>query len=304
MEFALILINQILIMFALIGCGFFFFKKGMITKQGCGELGNILVKLVIPVIAINSFWTERTPEKTALILESALIAFVALFVAMVIAAFFFGKISGIRNFAAAFSNAGFIGIPLVQSVLGEEGVFYLSIMIVLLNIIHWTYGIYIITGDKSTVNVKALLKNPVIISVVIGLVIYALNLPKPETVTTLFTTITNLNTPLAMLTVGAQLAQSDLLAMVQNKNSWYVSAVRLVIIPLAVLAVFKFMPIGNENMKLAIMIASAAPVGANVAIYAQQFHKDYSDAVEQVCLSTLLCLVTLPFIITLANMLL
>ena len=75
---------------------------------------------------------------------------------------------------------------------------------------------------------------------------------------------------------------------------------RLLIIPLITIAVFQILPFGSMDVKLAILIAAACPVGSNVAIFAQQYHCDYREAVEQVCLSTIVCLITLPFVTALS----
>lgn len=78
----------------------------------------------------------------------------------------FGQRRRLENFAAAFCNAGFIGIPLVQAVVGQEGVFYIAASVALLNLFQWTYGVYIMTGRKDTISPKAIARNPVVISIV------------------------------------------------------------------------------------------------------------------------------------------
>lgn len=51
-------------------------------------------------------------------------------------------------------------------------------------------------------------------------------------------------------------------------------------------------------------MAASAPVGSNVAIFAQLYHKDYTRAVKEVCMSTLLCIIIMPVIIGIAQFLL
>lgn len=50
-------------------------------------------------------------------------------------------------------------------------------------------------------------------------------------------------------------------------------------------------------MKQTILILAAAPIGSNVAVYAQLYGCDYKQAVKEVVLSTLLCILTMPVII-------
>ena len=107
-----------------------------------------------------------------------------------------------------------------------------------------------------------------------------------------------------MIVSGVFLAQSNLVSMLTKKEVWTVSLFRLVLIPLVTMLVFWIIPFGTLDIKLAVLIASACPVGSNAAIFAQQYDKSYTEAVEYVCMSTLLCLLTLPLVITIASMIL
>lgn len=306
MEIGFLLLKQICVMFLLMLAGYVFYKKGMITDQGSKELGKILLYLVIPVVVINNFCIERTAEKAAELLQSTVLAGAAMLAAIVISHTVFGKRDGISCFSSAFSNAGFIGIPLVTAVMGSQYVFYISVMIVFVNALQWTYGVYVITSDKNVISPKKIITNPIVLSVAAALVIFFSGAGNhmPGVVTSVFNAIAGLNTPIAMMVSGVFLAQSDLLAMFKKKKTYVVCLLRLVLIPLATLALFRILPFGISEMKLALMIAAAAPVGSNVAVFAQAYDKNYTDAVEQVCLSTILCLAALPLVITLASVVL
>lgn len=299
-----ILLKQIIIMFALMAIGFIFFKKKMITVQGSSDMGKILLYLVIPVVIIQSFWITKTPEKTTELFYSILLSFIAMVISVVISYIFFGKEDGISTFSSAFSNAAFIGIPLVTATISEEAAFFIAMMIVLINALQWTIGVHMISKDKNAIHIKKIITNPIVISVVIGLILYFSGIPQPEIMTSLFSNIKGINTALAMIISGAYLAQSDLLEMLKKKNTYLVCLFRLLIIPLLILIILYILPIGTLDIKLTIVIASACPVGSNVAIFAQQYNKNYTEAVEQVCLSTILCLITLPLLVGFAAMIL
>ena len=59
-----------------------------------------------------------------------------------------GKDTAIERFSSVYSNCGFMGIPLVNAMFGSEGVFYLTAFITVFNILAWTHGIIIISGEK------------------------------------------------------------------------------------------------------------------------------------------------------------
>lgn len=303
MGISVTIFQQIFIMFLLMGIGYFFYKKQLISNQGSKDMGKILLYLVLPIVIIRSFMIPNNPENRELLLISTLVTILSLGISMALSRFFFGKTCGISNFSSSFSNVGFLGIPLVASVIGEKAVFYISMIVVLVTTLQWTYGVFVMTKDKSMIQLKTILFNPMVVSAFIGLVLFFTQFPIPGAVLKTSNYIADLNTPLAMMVSGIYLAQTDLKAMVQNKKTYWVSFVRLMIIPVITILIFWLIPFGTVELKLAILIASACPVGSGVAIFANQYEQDYIMAVEQVCLSTILCMLSLPFTISFANLL-
>lgn len=303
MEIVTILIKQVFIMFVLMAIGFVAYRKQILSNQGTKDIGKLLLNVAIPMIVISNFCVEKSAEKTAELFESALLSFLCMALSVAFAYLAYHKKDRIAEFSAAFSNAGFIGIPLVQAIFGSGAVFYISVMIVLINVLQWTYGVYTITDDKNVMDFKKIMKNPLILSVGIGIVIYFLNIRLPKIAMDIISSISAINTPLAMIVSGVYLAQSDLLNAMRKKDAWLLSLSRLIVIPLIVMLVFRFLPFGSTAMKLSILLASACPVGSNVAVFAQQYDKDYRKGVEYVCVSTLLSILALPLVIFVANLL-
>ena len=303
MEIVTILIKQVFIMFVLMAFGFVAYRKQILSNQGTKDIGKLLLNVAIPMIVISNFCVEKSAEKTAELFESALLSFLCMALSVAFAYLAYHKKDRIAEFSAAFSNAGFIGIPLVQAIFGSGAVFYISMMIVLINVLQWTYGVYTITDDKSVMDFKKIMKNPLILSVGIGIVIYFLNIRLPKIAMDIISSISAINTPLAMIVSGVYLAQSDLLNAMRKKDAWLLSLARLIVIPLIVMLVFRFLPFGSTAMKLSILLAGACPVGSNVAVFAQQYDKDYRKGVEYVCVSTLLSILALPLVIFVANLL-
>lgn len=301
MEIVTILIKQVFIMFVLMAIGFVAYRKQILSNQGTKDIGKLLLNVAIPMIVISNFCVEKSAEKTAELFESALLSFLCMALSVAFAYLAYHKKDRIAEFSAAFSNAGFIGIPLVQAIFGSGAVFYISVMIVLINVLQWTYGVYTITDDKSVMDFKKIMKNPLILSVGIGIVIYFLNIRLPKIAMDIISSISAINTPLAMIVSGVYLAQSDLLNAMRKKDAWLLSLSRLIVIPLIVMLVFRFLPFGGTAMKLSILLAGACPVGSNVAVFAQQYDKDYRKGVEYVCVSTLLSILALPLVIFVAN---
>lgn len=303
METTSIVFQQTLTMAIYMLVGFALFKGGKITKEGSKSLANLLVWLIIPAVIINSFCVELSLEKLRALGLSALLAAVALAVSAAISHFAFKK-SPVDNFAAAFSNCGFMGIPLVRAGFGDEAVFLLVGFVVLLNLLQWTYGAALLKGEKGAVSLKGVLLNPITVGTAAGVVLFVTGLGSrlPGVLGGAIGGLAALNSPVAMLVLGIYMAQTSLKETVMSPRLYVLSAVRLLLIPAVTLALLTPLPV-DLTMKYVILLGASAPVGANVAVYAQLYGKDYSYACRTVVLSTVLSILTLPVLVAAAGIL-
>lgn len=301
MEIVSLLFRQNVIMFLYLCIGYILYKKKVITAHGSGEIGRLLLHVIMPAAIIKSYIKDYSGEMLAGFLVSFGAALFALLLAMFISRLVFRRRSAIRQFGAAFSNAGFIGIPLVQMTLGEEAVFYVASFVAILNILQWTYGVFIMTGDRTQISLKKITTNPIAVSQAIGLLLFFLPVKLPAIVTGVIGTLASMNGPLAMIVLGAYLAQVPLKELFTDRLTYLCAAVRLILIPVLTMLCLFLIPEGFGTVRLAVMLAAAAPVGSNVAIFAQIYDKEYTDAVKDVCLSTVLSILTMPVVIGLAN---
>lgn len=295
MENAGIILKQIVIMFIYMGIGYGLFRLKLITKEGSKSLANLILYVVLPCVLVKSFCLERTPERVKWLLISVAGAAVLLVTAMWISHLVFRK-HPVDDFGAAFSNAGFIGFPLITAVLGGQAVFYAAGFVALINALQWTYGQSLMSGDPSMRSIKAVLKNPLVISVGIGLLVFFCNISLPSIVLSPMGALAALNAPLAMIILGVYLAQTDIVSIFTEPRLYLTAAVRLVLIPLVSVCLMKILLRGYPDICLALLLSACAPVGSNVAVYAQKLGKDYTHAVKIVCLSTFLSVITMPLL--------
>ena len=300
----LILVKQILQMFLLAGIGFLLFQGGKISLEGSKTIGNILIYASLPAVIINGFLVDRTAEHVSGLLWSAAGALALIAVSIAVAQIVFRK-DPIGAFATAFSNPGFFGIPLIVATMGQDAVFYAAPFIAFLNIGQWTYGVSRLNGQPvlQGFQPKKLIKAPFVIAILVGLFLFATQLPLPTILRSCLNSVANLNTPLAMFSVGVYLAQTNLAELISRKSLYLISALRLLVIPFICIFVLSLFPASLEQMKLVLLIVIACPVGSNVAVYAQLHDNDYPYAVETVVISTLLSIATIPFILYLASLL-
>lgn len=302
METAFLVARQTLVMFSYMLAGFLLFKGGKLTVKGSKDIATLLLWVIIPSVMINSFCVEFSMERLLLLAQSFLLGGVALFLSMLMGRLIFPK-SPVDDFAVSFSNCGFIGIPLVQAALGESAVAYLVGIIALVNICQWTYGTRLLTGGKSSKGMKELIINPIVISLIIGILLFftGLGTRLPSVITTTLSGFSALNAPVSMLILGVYLAQADMRVMFTNSRLYVLSAIRLLVIPAVTLLLFWALPFPSD-IKMSIFIAASAPIGANVAVYSQLHGLDYPYACQTVTLCTLLSIIGLPLMIMLAGL--
>lgn len=299
-----ILLQQTIIMFALMLLGLLLSRRGMITEQGSRDLSNVLLYAVIPCVILRSYMSEFSTEKLRAMGLSALIAVIAFAASIAIAYLTCGTRHRIENFAVAFGNAGFIGIPLVTAVFGPEAAFYVVSFSTFANLLQWTYGIVIISGKKETMNLRMVFVNPVFISMVIGIALFVLQPTLPTIVTGTIGYIADGNTVLAMIILGYYLSKVQLRGLFADVRLYLFSALRLLVVPAVTILVFLPFPFARGEITLITLIAAATPIASSTAIFAQKFDQDYRRAVSYVCLSTILSVATLPLVMLFAERLL
>jgi len=301
MEIAKLAGSRTIVMFLLMMIGWVLFKTGKLTKQGSKDMANTLINVTLPVTIVQSFLTEYTAEKTRWILYSLGLSTACIGLSMLLSHLFFRK-KPIDNAGVSFSNAGFIGLPLVQAILGSDAVIIAAPFAAVLNVLQSTYGVWVLDDKKSKIALREVIKGPIVLSAVIGMACYFLRISVPPIISSVISMTTGMNAPLAMLVLGVYLAQTEIKSLFIRADLYINSLVRLIVIPIATLVMLSFLPESLSVIKMTLMIIASAPVGANVAVYSQLRGLDYTYACKTVCLCTLLSVVTLPVMLMLAEL--
>lgn len=304
MELSMIILKQIVLMFIYMMIGFLLYKKKFVTKQGSKELGLILLYVILPVVIVKAYLVTFSAELLRGLALSFAASLLVLLLSMLLSRIVFRSKYPIEQFSSAFSNAGFIGIPLVEMTFNDSmAVFYVSSFVALLNILQWTYGIVVMTGKRDSIAPKKITTNPIVISFIVGIILFFLPVELPEVLDSAVAAVSSMNAPVAMIILGTYLAQMKLRELFTDRMVYLCAVMRLIVIPLATAAVLALIP-GNEMLKMSVLIVAATPVGSNVAIFAQMEDMDYTQAVKDICLSTLLCIVTIPLVVSAAGVIL
>lgn len=306
MEAFLSVVMEVAVILILILVGYFTVKKGMFTKESLGSITSFLLYIVTPCLLVSSFLSAEPGKLDGwTMLLAVVLPALSIVISIAVSYLFFrGEPLGRRRvlrFSTVFCNVGFMGIPLVEGIVGSEGVLYGSFFIAVFNIFCWTYGYVMMGGGK--VRLKALLLNPGIIGIAIGLPLYLLNVPVPALIERPVELLSALNTPLAMIVVGGYIAQVKLRAFVSDLAVYKMAVLRLVVAPLLYLAlVWLLRP--DETLLMSTVIQAATPVAANCVLFAVQYGSDAELASKSVAVSTALSVVTIPLLTVLVQALL
>ena len=274
--------KQVGVLFALMVVGFLCNRRKLLNAVAIKGVTELLVLIVTPCVIVHSFIQQKFAPSLLGDLGWALA--MSVFAHVVGAAIAFLCLhdrnpnrGGVLRFATIFSNAGFMGIPLEYALLGADGVFFGAMYVVVFNLVCWSLG------------------------VALGLPFFLFSLKLPEVVGRPVAMLADLNTPLAMIMVGWYLAETDFRPVLRCGAAYGVAALRLVAVPLVVIAAFAgvraCVPALNPVMAVAISTAAAAPTAALTTVIAARYDKDVSTATSLVSGTTLLSILTMPPIV-------
>lgn len=297
-----ILLKKSATMFLLMLCGYTIKKKKVISGTASSDLANVLLYVATPAIIINPFINSQENFGKILV-ETTFISLICILVCAIVSALIYRN-DQIAKYATTFTNCGYMGIPIVTSILGTAGVKYLSMYIVLANIFNWTLGVKIMSTNKNDLSLKKVFFNPSIIAFVVGILLFTLRIKVPSLVIETFSSLSELNASLSMIILGIYLADSDIKQVFINKKSYQISFVRLVLIPAVCIPIILLVPFGSFETKLVATIAVSTPCATSTGIFSQKFGRDYKTASYYVCLSTVLSLITLPTVTAIIGLLL
>ncbi|MCR5621306.1 MAG: AEC family transporter [Treponema sp.] len=305
-------LKQLLIMMAIAVLAFAFSKRNKLGEVESSFLSRLLLYFVNPCLIFNSFNKEfdgqKLKELAFVILLSIILHFImTLMVTIFIRSKNEKQLDGLEKVGIVMTNCGFIGIPLINGVFGQEGIFYLTGYLAVFNIWLWTYGEYQMSHSFKLTKV---LTNPNIIALLCGLALYCLPATLPEVIAKPLTYISDMNTALSMVLLGMLFASFK-----KTGDAPYarriakVCLLRLVVCPvvclLLVLAAWKTFACGaGLRMELFVaFICSLCPVGMSVSSFACLFNKDASYTSLMVLSTSALCIISVPTFVRLAELL-
>jgi len=298
MELALITAQQVIVLFLLIGTGMLAVKTGVLKLENKQALSNLLVYVIVPAMIVNSYRMEFSAEILHNLLAAFGMSILAILVGTVITLALTARKKSSRTpifrFACIFSNAAYMGFPLISALFGSEGLLYASAYVTVFNILLWTMGYGFVSGSSSVKEVgRSLLHTPVLYAVAVGLAVYLLQIPIPNLIAQPLELLAGMNTPLSMMITGMLIAAGSVKSIVTDGHIWQLAAVRMLLIPAVCLALFSLLGFHGTAAQVVVLL-ECCPAAAITSVFAVQFGHDEHFAAGSVVLTTLLSIIILP----------
>jgi predicted permease len=294
-------------LFILGAVGYLIRKKDVLKDEANSNIPKLITEVTLPCLIISSMQIEYTWDKVAdmgLMLIVGIVAFVIQYGFVALIPGIFGLADkhekGIYQFMVMFQNSGFIGIPVLATIFGEEAIFFGAIYIIPYRVLIMTLGVKMMDSRIRKFNYKELL-NPGMAATVIGLFLFFTQIKLTDFINQPLEIVGGLTTPLAMLFIGASMIDLKFEKIFVNKRMYIISFIRLLAIPIILLIVIKGFVI-NEIARGVPVIIHAMPVATLCTIFAKEYDNNVDLASSGVFMTTLLSMVTIPIVATLLLM--
>ncbi len=304
------LFEQTLILFVFIAAGFGLTRAKIIHSEHAKILSELLMYVFITCSCLNTFATNFTLEyitgKYPLIIAGgAIIIFTGVvmhFVAKPFSKKPYERV--IYEYSLVMPNYGGVGYPIVLGLFGSAGLTDFMVFLIPVMIYTYTYGYCSLT--KRNISLRHLfsmrtllmLANPIIISMIIGMIMGLTGMKLPGFLDSVVTSSAGCLAPVAMLIVGITIADFDIKKLLSNKRAYIVVALRLVIIPLVIGGVMWLIGIRGDILKYTVMFL-AIPCGMNTVTLPKLFDENCEIGASMALLSNPLACVTMPLVLAL-----
>lgn len=290
------MIDMQLMMFLLVGIGFFIRKKGIVNTEGRMNMIDLCLHITLPFNVLHSFlrkwdWNLFIACGVILLLSIGFNAISVFFSAILYKKQETNRQKSLK-YGTIISNSGFLGNPMVEGIYGSDGLLYAALFMLPVRIVMWTIGIAVFLKGRKEKLWKNVLTHPCIVAIYAGVIIMVCGIQFPTFVEKTIVGISGCNTPLSMMLVGMMLAEVKPKGLIDKTMVFY-TAIRLLVIPAVVFAITAFLPVEGMLRGITVIMAGM-PAPITTALLSAKYGGDEKYATGMVFLSTILSLITLP----------
>ncbi|MSU80932.1 AEC family transporter [Anaerobutyricum soehngenii] len=305
MHISLLLMNQIIQLFIMIFMGLIIVKANLLKAEDSKILSVIVLYLIIPCVIINAFqvnYTKDTVQGLLITLAASVLTQIILLIVISVSGKFL-HLNEVEIASIYYSNSGNLIVPIVTFILGKEWVLYGCVFMSVQLVFIWTHCKKIISRE-STYDWRKIVLNINMISIAIGIILFLTRIHLPANINNTLSAVGSMIGPASMIVTGMLFAGMDLKQIFANKRVYFISFLRLIIVPVIALFLIKcsqlstFSSNGNKLM-LIVFLAIITPSASTVTQMCQVYGNDsqYASAINVV--TTLLAIITMPLMVML-----
>lgn len=296
------ILTSLVMIFLLIIPGIIFRKKDIISAAQSDGISSLAVNITWPCLVVDAMqmdFSAAVLKDSGYMMAAAMVVFAMTAVVTLV----LSKLLRLDNskryitaFMLLFGNTGFIGIPVIRALYGTEAVFFAAILEMVNDVVIFTIGMMLIqmsAGAKLRFEPKLFL-NPGLIGVIVGLLLFLLDIRLPEVIGGAVEMVGDATTPLTMFLIGYQMGGLKAKEILKDASIYVISFTKLLIVPVLALIVLR-VAVGDFSLLEKVLIMSfAMPAGSVSVIFSQQYRGETAFATKTVLLSTLFSIVTIP----------
>lgn len=309
---SLVVLEQMVIIFLLIGTGVILYRKKMLSEPTSKQLSGLIVNVTNPALLICSAFDEG-PKVSLEVLGTALGCYALVYALLIAVGFLIPWILRIPQkshyayrMLSVFGNVGFIGIPLASAVLGTESLIFVAIYNLLFNLLIYTFGITLLqkaanreNPNSDTSVAKAgrvhMLINAGTISAALTVLFYLGDFPVPVIISSTLSYAGRATTLLSMLVLGVSVAQISLRELFSKPKLYAFTLIRQILVPIGCVLLFGIF-IKHTLILNTLLLMVAVPAGNMPLMLAKQLDMETDDISQGIILTTILSLATVPVV--------
>lgn len=304
MNTAPLVLESVITLFLIMVVGYIARSFGILDWNATKKLSGFLVYITNPLLIVISFQRGFSKERLSIFVAVIVASVIIHLASTVVALLMFRKNSAkeakVYRFSTVFANCGFMGYPILVAVFGEEGFFYGACYVMFFTIYMWTFGVFLLSRSKEGGAFRKAVFNPGTIAALAGFLLFVFNISLPSIVVGTMSDIANLTFPISMIVLGSMMKNVPLKKLFFNFDVYFYSVVKLIIIPVLVLAFCLVFNV-DKGMTYICVIMASMPAAAKAPIMSEIYKADTALAVSCVEVSTVLSVVTIPLLMYLTE---
>lgn len=298
-----LIVNNVLTLLLIMVVGLWMGKQGCFSESVQQQMAKLLNTIITPSLILTCMPERGDGETWRAFAKTFVIMLIVLSLCALLARFLFqDQPRDLRitlRYSVVYGNIGYLGVPLVQATFGEAAMIYVAVAGAAFNLMVWTHGIWLMGSGEKKLSSRAIL-NPGTVCFLVGILLMASEKSLPLPLDKAVEFLAGMNTPLAMLIVGAQMASANICAVFCDKKLYLTSFIRLIVVPVGVM--LALLPLHFEKMLyLTMVILCGCPVATLSSTFSQMYGRDAKTGARAVIQSTIFSLVTLPTIAVVAQ---